>query len=152
MYCQLVWSFCSKTDMSKLEKLQCRALRFVSGDFAMRSSDLLNLFDISPLSSIAVKKVAIALYKCINDISPKFLCNRFTVRNLYNLRGKKSIYLRSPNTTSYGIFCFSYLGAKVWNKLSNDVKNAATVDDFSKCIYSPDVVLQDDLWSYIVRG
>ena len=46
MYSQLAWSFCSKTDMSKLEKLQCREQGFVGGDFAMRSSDLIKLFDI----------------------------------------------------------------------------------------------------------
>jgi hypothetical protein len=32
-YCPLVWSFCSKTDFNKVLKIQCRALRFVSGNF-----------------------------------------------------------------------------------------------------------------------
>ena len=151
-YCPVVWSFCNKTSMTKLEKLQRRALRFVIGDFSISSSELLNLVNISPLSSIVVKKIAIAIFKCVNDISPKFLRERFTLRRLYNLRGTKQIFLRSPRTTSYGILSFAYLGAKIWNNLSNNAKEKTDLNDFKNVIYDvTDNGLKDDIWCYVVR-
>ena len=41
-YCPLVWMFCGRARMEKLEKLQFRALRFVSNDFTSNYDDLLD--------------------------------------------------------------------------------------------------------------
>ena len=47
-YCDVVWSDCSKTRADKLQELQNRAARIITGaDYSIRSSAVLNSLELS---------------------------------------------------------------------------------------------------------
>ena len=73
-----------------------------------------------------------SLYKFSNDLAPKYMEDIFkksnnTHRTRYTNETKLDIPLRKHE---YGKNCLSYLGAKIWNNLENDIKEAKSSNSF----------------------
>lgn len=66
-YCPVVWLLCSESNVSKLAKLQYRALKFVYmyNDFSSTYEEL--------LCKGKHVSTAVEVYKCINGIAPLYL-------------------------------------------------------------------------------
>ena len=74
------------------------------------------------------------MYKIMNNQAPNYLCKRFTKKELwYNTRTKDDIEIAKPNT-EYMKRSFSYRGAKSWNSLDGNVKNACNLNIFKAYI------------------
>ena len=71
-YCPVVLMFTSKSSLSKLETTQKRALRFVLDDYTSGYYDLLKKAD-DGMKIMALRFLAIGVYKCINGFNPKYL-------------------------------------------------------------------------------
>ena len=79
--------FCGKSNSSKLEKLQERAVRFVYNDYKTNYTDLLSKANLLSLSMFRLRFLAIEVYRSVNEINPKFMNEMFSVRKLkYGLR------------------------------------------------------------------
>ena len=82
-------------------------------------------------------ETAMMVYRSIE--APNYLASLFerlsqnTVRELRNTKTDLKMPLLK---TSSGQECFSYRGARLWNNLSVDAKNAQTESQFKKCIKS----------------
>ena len=82
-------------------------------------------------------ETAITVYKCLHGLSPEYMQLMFTKLSVNNSR-----YLRNTDTdiriprftTSYGQRSFSYRGVTVWNKLSNELKNAPSLVTFKNSL------------------
>ena len=86
-YCPMVWMFTSKSSLLKLETIKKRALRFVLNDYASDYYDLLKKADVPGMKIMALRFLAIDVYKCINGLNPKYLNDLFIVKKCkYNLR------------------------------------------------------------------
>ena len=86
-YCPLVWSFCNKSDLSKLCKIQVRAVRFLYNDFETDSIDLLSKYEIDDIRIHIVTKIVVEMYKCCNNLTPSYISNLFNVSQIsYGLR------------------------------------------------------------------
>ena len=71
-YCPVVLMFTSNSSLSKLETTKKRALRFVLDDFTSGYYDLLKKAD-DGMKIMALRFLAIGVYKCINGLNPKYL-------------------------------------------------------------------------------
>ena len=78
---------------------------------------------------------AIQVYKCINGISPGYLCNMFTLcgeNHGYGLRNV-GIDVRPPlphlETAKRS---FRYTGAHVWNSVPQNIRQSATLSIFKR--------------------
>ena len=80
-YCPVVWMFTSKSSLLKLETIKKRALRFVLDDYASDYYDLLKKADVPGMKIMALRFLAIEVYKCINGLNPKYLNDLFIVKN-----------------------------------------------------------------------
>ena len=69
-YRPVVWMFTSKSSLPKLETIQKRALRFVLDDYASDYYDLLKTVDVPGMRIVALRFLAIEVYKCINSLRP----------------------------------------------------------------------------------
>ena len=86
-YCPVAWLFCGKTNSTKLEKLQERALRFVYNDYVLSHKELLTKADVLPLSIYRLRFLAIEVFKSIRNMNPKFMNDMFENRTSnYDLR------------------------------------------------------------------
>ena len=136
-YCPVVWMFTSKYSLSKLEGIQKRALRFVLDDYTSDYVELLDKANVPGMKIMALRYLAIEVYKCINGINPKYLNDLFTIKERkYQLRNVSIIDRDKVQTTNHGLKSFKYYGAKIWNSLPNSCKSAISVEDFKVLIKS----------------
>ena len=136
-YCPVVWMFTSKSSLSKLEGIQKRALRFVLDDYTSDYVELLDKANVPGMKIMALRYLAIEVYKCINGINPKYLNDLFTIKERkYQLRNVSIIDRDKVQTTNHGLKSFKDNGAKIWNSLPNSCKSAISVEDFKVLIKS----------------
>ena len=127
-YCPVVWMFASKSSLLKLETTQKRALRFVLDDYTSDYHDLLKKADVPGMKVMALRFLAIEVYKCINGLNPKYLNDLFIVKECkYDLRDDSVINRNKVQTRYYGLKSFKDYGAKIWNVLPNCCKGAVSL-------------------------
>ena len=71
-YCPLVWHFCGKGSLHKIEKIHETALRFIYSDNISEYLDLLEKANTTTLYLKRVRIIAQDVYKAINNIGPKY--------------------------------------------------------------------------------
>ena len=110
-FCSVVWHFCGKTSIRRMEKIQERALRFVYGDYDTTYHDLLHNARLPTLELGRERSIAILTYKILHDQAPNYL------KDLINCNRNSKIYLPSYKSTKHGINSFSYRAPRIWNSL-----------------------------------
>ena len=124
-YCPVVWHFCGKNSTAKMEKIQERALRFVTEDYDSSISDILvntksKLLHVSRLNAIANEA-----FKILNKESPEYLHNLLSFKpSTYNSRRENEVTIPQVNTTGYGIKSFRFEAYRIWNSLPNEIRQA----------------------------
>ena len=129
-YCPLVWFFTSWASITKIQKLQERALRFVLKDST--STWLRNTIIQGGVDSFRIlKTVAVEIYKILNGMGPKYLSPALS-RSIttYNLLDLNKLIQPLKRTTTFGIKSLAYYGTHLWNIIPHDVKGALTLNNF----------------------
>ena len=130
-YCPLIWHFCSKTNLSKLEKIQERALRFVYRDYISKYDQLLERAKLQTLHLSRLRSMAIEIHKVVHGEAPPFVGSLFKKRKTdYNLRGSNTLEIPSFNSMTYGKQSLRYQGAKLWNSLPDNFRQVTTLKEF----------------------
>ena len=79
--------FCGRKNVTKLEKLQERALRFVFKDNNSSYADLLKRGNFLSLSAYRIRNLAMEVFKCFHGMNPMYLNNLFCKQEIkYDLR------------------------------------------------------------------
>ena len=85
-YCNIVWMCCPKTSFCSLEKINERALKFVSNRHEIEYNNLLKVCQRISVKQIIVKHLAIEMFKVFYNMAPLYITNLFHRKeNLYNL-------------------------------------------------------------------
>ena len=130
-YCPVTWMFCGKSNVSKLEKIQERALRFVYRDMSSSYEFLLQKGRFLSLSMFRVYFLAVEVYKCVRGSNPPYLNDLFQKQKLnYRLRDTDLLVQSKFKTYRFGYKSFSYYGAKVWNTLALQIKQCDNLASF----------------------
>ena len=106
-----------------LEKINERALRFLTRDKSTTYETLLKQLNLlSPLNQRIVK-MATGVYKAIHGYKvPRGIGELLQERSInYNLRGKHILELPKMNTTTYGLKSWRYTAAKIFECSSRSV-------------------------------
>ena len=118
-FCSVVWHFCGKTSIRRMEKIQERALRFVYRDYdTTYHDDLLHKAKLPTLELGRERSIAILTYKILHDQAPNYL------KDLINCNRNSKLYLPSHKSTKHGINYFSNLAPRIWNSLPETTRNA----------------------------
>ena len=134
-YCALVWHFCGATNTKKLERIQCRALRFVFLDFNSDYTTLLVRAGLPTLELARKREILVEVYKAVMHLSPPFMWGLFTQKlTRYNLRNSNQLNIPHSNTTKYGLRSFSTYGATLWNSLPGHIKSCGDLNSFKTCM------------------
>lgn len=134
-YCPIVWHFCSKANTDKLEKLQYRALRIVFNDFTSSYESLLNKVKLPTLHLNRLKTIAIETFKCLHNISPKYIQNLAKFKtSVYNCRYDHILEVPTVRTTRYGQNSFRFEAARVWNSLPSDIRRVENFKEFGRLV------------------
>ena len=117
-FCSIIWHYCSMRDLRKIEKLQYKALKYVYNDFNSSYTDL-RIMANRPLMYIERQRsILLEVYKCLNQISPRYLHDMFEIKMMpYNLRNESIVILPKYNFIKYVKYSILYDGAALWNAL-----------------------------------
>ena len=134
-YCPIVWHFCTREDLRKIEKIQKRALRYIYNDYTASYSDLRRKADTPLLYTQRLKQIMLQVYKSTNSLGPKYLHDMFEIKTVnYNLRNTCNLKQPKFNTVKYGKLSLSYEGPALWNILDNQIKESESLNIFKEAI------------------
>ena len=120
-YCSHVWNNCSQTLKTKVQRLQNRAARVITGDtYDIRSKDVLSKLGWNNLeerrNSQTISYVNNALQKnCPEGITEMF---QFSSNHNHNLRSNNLMLRLAKPETNAMKKSFSYAAANIWNSQS----------------------------------
>ena len=137
-YCCSVWGCCGTTDIDQLQKLQNRAARIVTNSsFGAPSRPLIESLGWKTVRELVDQDSRLMVYKSLNGLAPQYMSDLFTRNSACssrNLRNTKTDLRLPRKTSANGQKCFSYRGAKLWNNLSAEIKQAPSFAVFKQNI------------------
>ena len=140
-YCAPLWDTCDKTLREKLQILQNRAARVITGatyDDRIRLGDLLQMLGWDTLHVRWAKLKCVLLYKVLNqDYSPCLGESLVRLTNLnrgYNLRNDETDLALPKPKTNFLKRSFKYSASMLWNNLSLQAKTATSLRQFKRSI------------------
>ena len=108
-YCSLIWMFQSRMLNNRINNLHERALRLVYKDNISTFTQLLQRDNSFSIHDRNLQKLAIEMYKVINNLSPDFMHSLFPImNNSYNLRRNPAFRIEKFHTTYYGSETLTY--------------------------------------------
>lgn len=137
-YCSTVWSNTSNKNIKKLQLVQNYACRIVTG---LKKYDHITEA-LKSLKWLNVKKKLlfndlVMVYKCINNLTPNYLCERFKQRSEIHQRDtrQKSELTLPKCRIAAGQRAFAFRGAKSYNFLPKFIRDTDSLSGFKKKIF-----------------
>ena len=145
-YCPLIWMFCGRSLNNKINVLHERALRIAYNDYTSSFETLLeNDFSVT-IHQKNLRCLATEMFKIKNKLAPPFICDLIQEStSRYNTRShtivtecengqtnedKNIMSVPKVNKVKTGIETFSFIGPKIWNSLSEELKNTKSLVSF----------------------
>ena len=136
-YVSVVWAPHTKCHITILEKIQCRAARFVCNNYSRYNSvtDMLNMLNWQSLEQRRNQAKSIMFYKIINNmvsvnfhqyLQPSVAITRGHHLRFIQLQARVDVYLHS--------FLSSII--RLWNSLSANVVSSLSIDNFKNKLTS----------------
>ena len=137
-YCCSVWGCAGSTELNQLQKLQNRAARIITNSsFDTPSRPLIDQLGWKTIEELVASESKTMVFKSLHELAPQYLCDLFTRNSKcssYVLRNSETDLRLPMKKSSNGQKCFSYRGAKAWNDLPADTKQASSLNSFKKSI------------------
>ena len=108
-FCSVVWHFYGSGSMTKMEKIQERALRFVHGDYTTDYDGLLSISKLPCLKCGRERSIATLTYKIMQNLSPSYF------KNLITPTRNSKLLLPSLKSTRHGLNSFMYKAPRIGN-------------------------------------
>ena len=140
-YCCEVWDELGKGLGERLQKLQNRVARVIMNFKNEHGQSILarTALGWTSLEERRALMKAKLMYKTVNQLAPQRLCNIFQSSNTvnsYNLRGSSTgLFIPRPRTEFFKK-SFSYSGAKLWNRIPENIRNSISYNSFCKNLFS----------------
>ena len=137
-YCSLVWDNCSDYLIDKLQKLQNRAARVITGrSYETRSRDVLKELHWQPLKERFEHKKLFFMHKIRNNEFPNSILNMFNLKtnSRYNLRRNNRDFIPDKPNTNFMKKSISYAAPSAWNNLPSEAKGAEISSQKFKSIF-----------------
>ena len=145
-YCSPLWDTCGEVQRDKLQKVQSRAARVITGaNYEIRSTEILNQLQWPTLDSRRLRAKLILMYKILNNQCAPCLRNLFLRvsdcdKKVDPRNTNADLALPKPKT-NFLKCSFQYSGATLWNSLKKEAKIAKSLGEFRRRINLPDVGL-----------
>jgi hypothetical protein len=140
-YCCEVWDELGKGVGERLQKLQNRAARLIMNFKNEHGQSILarTALGWTSLEERRALMKAKLMYKTVNQLAPQRLRNIFQFSNSvnsYNLRGSSTGFFIPRPRTEFEKKSFSYSGAKLWNRIPENIRNSISYNSFCKNLFS----------------
>ena len=133
-YCCSVWGCCSSIEKTRLQRLQNRAARIITGGrYDDSAAPLIKSLGWQTVEEMIGSETKIMVFKALNGYAPQYLTELFSrnsQNSVHNLRNTSNDLKLPLMKTATGQRCFSFRGAKYWNSLSVESKKAVNLASF----------------------
>ena len=140
-YCNSVYGALSEANLQKLQKIQNNAVRFIFGIYGKAKrqpiTPYLKEIHFLPVRYRICYKIALLVFKCLNNIAPKYLADLLALRDTkrHSLRMDNDFYILKvppPPQFSKTEGAFSHSGPKIWNDLPFAIRCISEIHVFKK--------------------
>ena len=126
--------FCSRNSNKKINRFHERAFRLVYDDYSSSFKTLLERDSSFSIHHQNIWSMLIEIYKSLNKASAE---NFF--HSLFEFKFKQSQFplehkMPFCNSVYRGKISIRYFGPQIWNSVPFEIRNAATLEDFSRKI------------------
>ena len=124
-YCPLVWYFTTAKQLQKIEKIQERALRFITDDYETPYEMLMRNTETTTMRVRQMQCLCVEIYKTLSDLNPKYM-QELSERNSssYSTRRLNDLKIPRVNQTSCGSRSIRFEGSRLWNHLPEKIKSS----------------------------
>ena len=126
------------TEIQKLQKLQNRAARIITGsNYDVPSKPLTETLGWRTIETAIQRETPVMVFKFVKGLSPQYVSELFVTSSTnacYNLRHTTTGLRLPKKLSSYGQQSFSFRGAALWNSLPSESKQASNLVTFRKSI------------------
>ena len=102
-----------------------------NSQFDVLSKPLIQSFGWQTIEQLIDRQSRLMVFKCLNDLD---ILAKFSSKTLTTPHATTDLRLPLKSSPT-GQKCFSFRGAKIWNSLSTEVKQASSLDAFKNDIY-----------------
>ena len=138
-YCFSVWGCAGSSEINQLQKLQKRAAKIITNSsFDAPSRPLIGELGWKTIDQLITSESKTMVFKSLNELAPQCLCDLFTQNSLcssYSLRNMGTDVRLLMKKSTNGQKFFSYRGAKLWNSLSAESKQATSLYSFNNKLF-----------------
>ena len=140
-FCNATYGALSEKNLQKLQKIQNAAVRFIFNLYGKKRhghiTPYLKKLHFLPVHLRIKYKVALLVFKCLNNQAPKYLSDLLKLRpiNSHYLRIHNDFFLLDippPHNLKNTSAAFSYNGPKVWNSLPYALRCLNNISEFKK--------------------
>ena len=136
-YCPLIWMFCNRQEINKINKIHERCLQLLLNNFHDSFDNLLILSGDISIHQRCINVLMIEIYKYLNDLSPEIMNDVFQVRtNSYNIRNFNLFETPMPHSNRYGLNMISYRANQLWRLLPDDIKHSPSLSVLKNALKS----------------
>ena len=130
-YYPLIWTFCNRKSMKKVNKIEERYLLLMTNNYKLSYEELLHLTNEISLYRRCLHYPMTEVYKCLNGISHDIMnCILAVSKHQYNTRRYNLFVTDRPKTDIYGQHSVPHRANQIWNLLPHQIKNSANLDSF----------------------
>ena len=119
-----------------MNRLHERCLRFLYNDKKSSFHDFLEKDGSVSIHYRNLRALAIEMYRICNGMAPEIVTENLPLRpqGQYNIRSWSDFILLIVRTVNYGIESIRYLGPKIWESISANIKEVETIERFKSGI------------------
>ena len=130
-YCPLVWMFCYRGIMHKMNKIHERSLRVLLKNCKDDFQDLLRSSGDISIHQRCINSLLTEVYKYVHGLSPEIMNEVSSTRaNIYNTRQFNVFEAHIPTPNRYGLNSKPYKANQLWNLLPENLRSSPSLTLF----------------------
>ena len=131
-YCPLIWMFCSRTSMSKLNNIHKKSLRLVTKNYDSNFNELLESSHKLSIHKTCINYLMIEVYKYLHELSPELMTDILTLRkNPYNIRNIRLFGSQNPRSVRFRVDAIEFCASQLWQKVPIAIKDSSSLEIFT---------------------
>ena len=123
--------FCDRETDNGINRFHEKSLRLAYDNYESNFQPLLQKGNSMSIHNKTLLLLFRDIYTTIHNLNASFMTEISIEKNsFYNLRNTSRILIPKPKTNCYGIESTTYLGSKLWQELTDDIKRSSSLPIF----------------------
>ena len=133
-YCPLVWMFCTKRSLHRINNIHEGYLRLMQQNYRSEFERLLENANEKSVHQKCIEFLLFEVYKYLNGLSPDIM-NTFKLRqNTFNLRNFHAFESQNPRTKKFGLDSIACRSSQLWKNVPEKIRNSTSLLIFKESL------------------